>query len=50
MSSIVSNKADTGEWNTEVGGTLQHAGVCGCICEQQRNHIHRQSMTFQRHR
>ena len=37
---------DTGELKLEVGGVLQHAGVCGCVQELQRDYIQHQNMHF----
>ena len=47
MSCIVCNKVDTGEHNLDVVWALQHAGVCHCVRELQRDHIQRQNMAFQ---
>ena len=48
MSSIVCHKVDTGERNLEVGGALQHASGCDCVCKLRHDHIRRENMTFKR--
>ena len=48
MRSIVCHKVGIDKQNPELGGSVQHAGVC--VCEQQLGRIQSQSMTFQRHR
>ena len=50
MSCTVCHKVDTGEWNLEVGGMLQHAGVCNYVSQLQHDHIQHQNMTFPKHR
>ena len=43
MTSIVCHKVGIDEHNPELGGFLQHAGVCDCFCEQELGRIQRQS-------
>ena len=50
MSSIVCHKVGIDEQNPELGRALENAAVCDCVFELQLDPIHRQSMTFQRHR
>ena len=50
MRSIVCHKVGIDEQNPELSRALEHADVCDCVRELQLDRIHRQSMTFQRHR
>ena len=50
MRSIVCHKVGMDDQNPELGRALKHVDVCDCVRELQHDHIHRQSMKFQRHR
>ena len=50
MSSIVYHIVGIDDQNPELGRSLEHADVCDCVHELQHDRIHRQIMTFQKHR
>ena len=50
MIRIVCHKVGIDDQNQEFGTALEYADVCDCVWDLQHDRIHRQSMTFQRHR